>query len=48
MFFLPAIDKWMEDRHGLTSNREPRDDSEIDRRLARAWGAVVAFGIRPP
>jgi hypothetical protein len=38
MFFLPAIDKWMEDRHGLTSNREPRDDSEIDRRLARAWG----------
>jgi hypothetical protein len=38
MFFLPAIDKWMEERYGLTPNAGPKDDSEIDRRLARAWG----------
>ena len=38
MFFLPAIDKWMEARHGLTVQQEPRDGSEIDRRLRRAWG----------
>jgi hypothetical protein len=38
MFFLPAIDKWMEARHGLTGGREARDDSGIDRRLERAWG----------
>jgi hypothetical protein len=39
MFFLPAIDKWMEARHGLTARDNARDDSEIDRRLERAgWG----------
>jgi hypothetical protein len=38
MFFLPAIDKWMESRHELTTGQEKRDDSEIDRRLERAWG----------
>jgi hypothetical protein len=38
MFFLPAIDKWMEERYGLTSQRETRDAFEIDQRLARAWG----------
>jgi hypothetical protein len=39
MFFLPAIDKWMEARHGLTARNDARDDSEIDRRLERArWG----------
>jgi hypothetical protein len=38
MFFLPAVDKWMEDRCALTSTRQTGDDSEIDRRLERAWG----------
>jgi hypothetical protein len=38
MFFLPAIDKWMESRHELTTGQENCDDSEIDRRLERAWG----------
>jgi hypothetical protein len=39
MFFLPAIDKWMESRHGLTGGNDTRDDSEIDRRLERAGWA---------
>jgi len=37
MFYLPAIDKWMEARHGLTSGHSKPDDSEIDKRLERAW-----------
>jgi hypothetical protein len=36
MFFLPAIDKWMAARHGLTNITNACDDSEIDRRLERA------------
>ena len=47
MFFLPAIDKWMEARHGLTGGHETRDDSEIDRRLERA-GTGAVIGTRPP
>jgi hypothetical protein len=35
-FFLPAIDKWMAARHGLTNTTDACDDSEIDRRLERA------------
>jgi hypothetical protein len=38
MFFLPAIDRWMEQRHGLTGSSGASDDSQIDRRLERAWG----------
>ena len=38
MFFLPAIDKWMERRHELIRGQGARDDSEIDRRLGRSWG----------
>jgi hypothetical protein len=37
MFFLPAIDKWMETRHELTAGRNAHNDCEIDRRLRRAW-----------
>jgi hypothetical protein len=37
MFFLPAIDKWMEGRSGLTAVTSDRDDSAlIDNRLERA------------
>jgi hypothetical protein len=40
MFFLPAIDKWMETRSGLTTANIGRDDSAlIDERLERVpWG----------
>jgi hypothetical protein len=38
MFYLLAIDQWMAARHGLTGERNSPDDSEIDRRLERAWG----------
>jgi hypothetical protein len=34
MFFLPAIDQWMELRPGLTQVSQERDDSTVlDRRL---------------
>jgi hypothetical protein len=35
MFYLPAIDRWLEAQHNGATRR---DDSEIDRRLDRAWG----------
>jgi hypothetical protein len=35
MFYLPAIDRWLEAQHNGTTRRH---DSEIDRRLERAWG----------
>jgi hypothetical protein len=39
-FYLPAIDKWMEARSGLTAANLERDDSNIiDQRLERLpWG----------
>jgi hypothetical protein len=33
MFHLPAIDRWMEERHSGST-----DGSDIDRRLERSWG----------
>ena len=39
MFFLPAIDKWMEARMSLTAANVGGDDSLIDERLERVpWG----------
>jgi hypothetical protein len=37
-YYLPAIDQWMEQRHRFTVGGSPQNDSEIDRRLAQAWG----------
>jgi hypothetical protein len=39
-FYLPAIDKWMEARSGLTATNLEHDDSNvINKRLERApWG----------
>jgi hypothetical protein len=39
-FYLPAIDKWMEARSGLTATNLERDDSAvIDQRLEHLpWG----------
>lgn len=37
MYFLPAIDKWMADRHALTRNPEARNPpASIRERLERA------------
>jgi hypothetical protein len=39
MFFLPAIDKWMETRTGLTTANVGSDDFLIDERLEHVpWG----------
>ena len=39
MYFLPAIDKWMEARTSLTAATAERDDSVINERLGSVpWG----------
>jgi hypothetical protein len=36
MFFLPAIDKWMASRNGLTTGTGSQDDAKlINERIAR-------------